>query len=30
LVLHGAGNAFTDEAQAILRTGAPLCMTPAV
>lgn len=29
-VLHGAGNAFTAEAQAILRDGAPLSMTPAV
>jgi tRNA1(Val) A37 N6-methylase TrmN6 len=30
LVLHGAGNAFTDEAQSILRHGAALSMTPAV
>jgi tRNA1(Val) A37 N6-methylase TrmN6 len=27
-VLHGAGNAFTPEAQAILRSGAALPMTP--
>jgi tRNA1(Val) A37 N6-methylase TrmN6 len=29
-VLHGAGNAFTGDAQAILRHGAALSMTPAV
>ncbi|MGI9404367.1 MAG: tRNA1(Val) (adenine(37)-N6)-methyltransferase [Hyphomicrobium sp.] len=29
-VLHGAGDAFTAEAQAILRAGAPLSMTRAV
>jgi tRNA1(Val) A37 N6-methylase TrmN6 len=29
-MLHGAGNAFTEEAQAILRDGAELPLTPAV
>jgi len=30
LVLHGAGNAFTPQAEAILRHGAALPMTPSV
>jgi hypothetical protein len=29
-VLHGAGDAFTTEAQAVLRDGAALMMAPSV